>query len=89
MKPFGPPYRALLGFVAAAISVLVFHQGAWALFWLAGLMPPPYPMGIGTALGSAADRRLLLLGEASTASRTACWRPSRGCRTGCPACCSG
>jgi hypothetical protein len=40
-----PPMRAVLGFVAAAISVLVFHQGAWALLHLAGLMPPPYPMG--------------------------------------------
>ena len=25
------PMRALLGFVAAAVSVLTFHQGAWAL----------------------------------------------------------
>ena len=35
--------RAVLGFIAGAISVLVFHQGAWALFYLGGLMPPPYP----------------------------------------------
>ena len=35
--------RALLGFVAAVISVLVFHQGMWALLHLIGLMPPPYP----------------------------------------------
>jgi hypothetical protein len=38
-----PPIRAFLGFVAGAISVLIFHQGAWALFHLGGLMPPPYP----------------------------------------------
>jgi len=25
-----PPMRALLGFIAAAISVLTFHQGMWA-----------------------------------------------------------
>ena len=35
--------RAVLGFISGAISVLVFHQGAWALLYLAGLMPPPYP----------------------------------------------
>jgi hypothetical protein len=42
------PMRALLGFVAAVISVLIFHQGMWAaLHTLAfpGLtMPPPYPI---------------------------------------------
>ena len=38
------PTRALLGFAAAAISVLTFHQGAWALLHVAGLMPlAPYP----------------------------------------------
>lgn len=45
MRSVDPPMRAVLGFVAAVISVLVFHQGAWALFHLAGLMPAPYPMG--------------------------------------------
>jgi len=35
--------HAVLGFIAGAASVLVFHQGAWALFYLGGLMPPPYP----------------------------------------------
>lgn len=40
-----PVTRALLGFVAAVISVLVFHQGMWELLHLAGLMPPPYPTG--------------------------------------------
>lgn len=35
---------ASLGFVAAVISVLTFHQGMWALLYAAGLMPPPYPM---------------------------------------------
>jgi hypothetical protein len=38
------PMRALLGFAAAAVSVLAFHQGTWALLHAAGLMPPaPYP----------------------------------------------
>src|SRR6201995_2943541 len=35
--------RALLGFVAAVISVLVFHQGMWELLHLFGLMPFPHP----------------------------------------------
>ena len=43
-----PPMRALLGFIAAAISVLIFHQGMWALLHalaVPGLtMPAPYPM---------------------------------------------
>lgn len=47
--------RALLGFIAAAISVLTFHQAMWeALHLLAipGLgMPPPYPMDPVAPLG--------------------------------------
>jgi hypothetical protein len=35
--------RALLGFIAAVISVLTFHQGMWAALHLVGQMPPPYP----------------------------------------------
>src|SRR6202012_6016741 len=35
--------RAILGFVAAVISVLVFHQGMWELLHLFGIMPRPYP----------------------------------------------
>ena len=38
------PTRALLGFVAAVLSVLTFHQGMWALLHAAGIMPlAPYP----------------------------------------------
>jgi hypothetical protein len=38
------PIRAILGFVAAAISVLTFHQAMWAVFYAAGQMPlAPYP----------------------------------------------
>ncbi len=38
------PMRGFLGFVAAAISVLTFHQGMWALLYALGPMPrPPYP----------------------------------------------
>ena len=44
MQAVGPPKRALLGFVAGAFSVLVFHQGTWAALYLLGLMPPPYPL---------------------------------------------
>ncbi len=35
------PKRALLGFAAAVLSVLTFHQGMWALLHAAGIMPPP------------------------------------------------
>lgn len=35
--------RAVMGFVAAVISVLTFHQGMWELLHLFRLMPPPYP----------------------------------------------
>ena len=37
--------RAALGFLAAVLSVLIFHQGAWALLYAIGLMPrAPFPM---------------------------------------------
>jgi hypothetical protein len=40
--------RALLGFIAAAISVLIFHQAMWEALHVLDLpglkMPPPYPM---------------------------------------------
>ncbi len=42
-----PAMRAVLGFIAAAISVLVFHQAMWEALHLLALpglgMPPPYP----------------------------------------------
>jgi hypothetical protein len=44
MPATAPPIRALLGFVAGALSVLIFHQGAWALLHAAGLLPAPYPI---------------------------------------------
>jgi len=41
------PKRALLGFVAAVVSVLTFHQGMWAVLHMVGIMPlrptPPTP----------------------------------------------
>jgi hypothetical protein len=43
-----PVMRAFLGFIAAAISVLTFHQAMWELLHVLNLpglgMPPPYPM---------------------------------------------
>ena len=43
----GIPMRGLLGFIAAAISVLTFHQAMWAALHFLDLpalgMPPPYP----------------------------------------------
>ena len=45
MQP--PATRALFGFIAAAISVLTFHQAMWEALHLLALpglgMPPPYP----------------------------------------------
>jgi hypothetical protein len=42
-----PPARAALGFFAAAVSVLTFHQAAWAILHVLAIpgleMPPPYP----------------------------------------------
>jgi hypothetical protein len=43
-----PATRAVLGFIAAAISVLTFHQAMWEALHLLALpglgMPPPYPV---------------------------------------------
>lgn len=38
------PMRAVLGFAAAVIAVLTFHQAMWAALHVAGIMPPPYPV---------------------------------------------
>lgn len=39
------PMRAVLGFVAAVIATLVFHQAMWAALYGIGLMPrAPFPM---------------------------------------------
>jgi hypothetical protein len=38
------PSRAALGFVAAVVATLTFHQAMWALLHAAGLMPRPFPM---------------------------------------------
>jgi len=44
-----PAGRAVLGFAAAVVAVLTFHQGMWAALHLLNLpglgMPPPYPVG--------------------------------------------
>jgi hypothetical protein len=46
------PMRAFLGFVAAAISVLTFHQAMWAVLYALGSMPrPPYPINPMPPLG--------------------------------------
>ncbi|GAA5266211.1 hypothetical protein ACOSOMT5_P2638 [Acidiphilium sp. MT5] len=36
--------RMMLGFVAAVLSVLTFHQGMWAVLHGAGMMPPAYQL---------------------------------------------
>ena len=42
------PMRLLTGFVAAVLSVLIFHQGMWGLLHVLDMagyqMPAPYPM---------------------------------------------
>jgi hypothetical protein len=44
--------RAVLGFVAAAMSVLTFHQAMWGLLYLLGMMPvAPYPTAAVPPLG--------------------------------------
>ncbi len=76
--------RALLGFVAAVLSVLTFHQGMWALLYALGMMPRgPYPMtpvrpsGCRSSPASAS-------GAASTVSSSGwCCRAFRGHRCGC------
>lgn len=46
------PKRALLGFAAAVVSVLTFHQAMWAVLHAIGIMPPaPYPMNPMPPLG--------------------------------------
>ncbi|WP_043362129.1 hypothetical protein [Belnapia sp. F-4-1] len=35
--------RASLGFLAAVLAVLTFHQGMWGLLHVIGWMPPPFP----------------------------------------------
>ena len=44
-----PAMRALFGFIAGALSVLIFHQGMWEALHLLNLpglgMPAPYPTG--------------------------------------------
>jgi MFS family permease len=54
------PVRCLIGFVAGALGVLIFHQGVVELLWLAGLSGrPPYnlapvpPLGVPAVLSAA------------------------------------
>jgi hypothetical protein len=43
--------RAAFGFFAAVLSVLIFHQGMWAVLHALKLMPAPYPTGAVAAFG--------------------------------------
>ncbi len=47
----GLPARALLGFIAAVLSTLIFHQAMWAALHVAHMMPPPFPMAPTAPLG--------------------------------------
>lgn len=44
MTSSGWPARAVLGFIAAVLSTLIFHQAMWAALHALGTMPPPFPM---------------------------------------------
>jgi len=43
--------RALAGFGAGAVAVLVYHQGMWAILHGLHLMPPPFPVAPVPPLG--------------------------------------
>jgi hypothetical protein len=45
------PARLLTGFLAAGLSVLTFHAGAWYILHTQGMMPLPYPMNATQPLG--------------------------------------
>ena len=82
------PKRALLGFAAAVVSVLTFHQGMWALLHAAGLMPPaPYPTDPVPPFGVPRIANFCFWAGDCTASPSA--SPCRGCRRGRRCGCSG
>ncbi len=60
------PLRALVGFLAAVLSVLIFHQGVWALLHVLDMpgyqMPMPYPMRAIPPLGIPAMVNLCFWG---------------------------
>jgi hypothetical protein len=64
--PATAPLRALLGFAAAAISVLTFHQAMWGVLHILALpgleMPPPLPMRPVPPLGVPAILNLCFWG---------------------------
>ena len=60
-----PAMRALLGFVAAAVSVLTFHQAMWALLHVLaipgmGMPPPQVPFVFGVAANPKQELTRLL-----------------------------
>ena len=79
------PMRAFLGFVAAAIAVLTFHQGMVAALHAVGWVPfAPYPDDAGAAVRRAGHRQPLLLGRALR-RRVRPAMPRFTCRCGCAA----
>jgi len=73
--------RIALGFVAAVISVLIFHQGMWSILHylaLPGLgMPPPFPMDPVPPLGVPRIVSLCFWGGLWGALFGAVWRGPR------------
>ena len=62
--------RALLGFVVAVISVLLFHQGMWELLHRFGLMPSPYPTDGGPCCPASPN----IITSSPAPSRATIWR---------------
>jgi hypothetical protein len=74
--------RIALGFVTAVISVLIFHQGMWALLHYINLpflgMPPAYPMDHIPPFGVPRLVSLCFWGGVWGALFAAVWRGSTG-----------
>jgi hypothetical protein len=74
--------RIAFGFVAGVISVLVFHQGVWALLHYLDLpslgMPPPYPVDKLPPFGAPRLLSLCFFGGLWGALFGALWRGARG-----------
>lgn len=73
--------RIALGFVAGFVSVLIFHQAAWAMFHVLNLpglgMPPPYPTDPVPPFGVPRILSLCFWGGVWGALFGAVWRGAR------------
>ena len=78
----GFPQRLRLGFVAAVISVLLFHQGAWAILHQMDVpqlgMPNPFPVDRVPPFGIPRIISLCFWGGLWGAAFGTAWRGSKG-----------